>query len=255
MRIGRAAMLAATFAGLWGMAAGAAAAQTAAASAPMTIRLVRMVAADCRHDCPPIITLQGVVRTDSHRTLQAILGSLEGRRPIVLVNSPGGDVDAAMAMGRAIRAAGLDVAVGRPAATGGLALETATCSSACTLILAGGVRRLAAPTVRLGVHSMAQSETERVVERVYRRSGDNGREVVSERVVSQRTKPVDAPPEVANRGVAEHLAAMGIGKAFADLTLATPHDRIRVLTPQERLATGIVTQDFDLAAALGLEPR
>ncbi len=62
-------------------------------------------------------------------------------------------------------------------------------------------------------------------------------------------------PRSPNRGVPEHFAALGIGRGFTELTLATPHDRIRVLTPQERLATGIVTQDNDPGAILGFDLR
>ena len=235
---------------------GPAAAQTASLPAhkPMTIGVVRLAAQACAPDCPEAIALQGVVRTDSHRSLQMALDRLKDRRLPVVVNSPGGDVDAALAMGRAIRAAGLDVVVAQVPRDGAVAFGGAICSSACTLILAGGVRRFAAPDARIGVHSMRQSETERVVERIYRRNGE-GREVVSERVVSQKTKPLDVAPEVANRGVAEHLAALGIGRSFADLTLSTPHDRIRVLTREEKRGTGIVTQDTDLGRVLGLPPR
>ncbi len=222
---------------------------------PMTIAVVRLVGEGCAADCPEFIAAQGVVQTDSHRRFKTLLSSLKGRRLPVVINSPGGDVDAAMQIGRAIRDAGLDVAVGRTAAVEGrpgrtVVLDGTICSSACTLILAGGVRRYAPPQARLGVHQMAQSETERVIEREV--VADR---VVSERVISQRSRPLDAPPEVANRGVAEHLAALGILRGFTDLTLATPHDKIRVLTPAERLATGIVTQDADPGAILGFDVR
>jgi hypothetical protein len=218
---------------------------------PMTIGLVRPSGAACGAPCPAVIALQGVVRPDSHRRLKVLLDGLGARRPLVVVNSPGGNVDAALAMGRAIRAAGLDVAVARLAPQQPIAFDGAICSSACTLILAGGLARLAAPEARMGVHSMAQTETERVVERVYRRSGENGgREIVSERVISQRSRPLDAPPEVANRGVAEHFAALGLGPSLAAWTLATPPDRIRLLTREERRASGLVTQDEGLAEAL-----
>ena len=237
----------------------AAASPAAAQQPPMTIAVVRLVGDGCAAECPEFIAAQGVVQTDSHRRFRTVLNGLQGRRLPIVINSPGGDVDAAMQIGKAIREAGLSVAVGRTVAVEGKPGRTVVqdgtiCSSACTLILAGGVRRYAPQQARLGVHQMAQSETERVIERVYRRSPEQG-EVVSERVISQRSRALDAPPEVANKGVPEHLAALGIGKGFTDLTLATPHDKIRVLTPQERLATGIVTQDTDPGAILGFDLR
>ncbi len=247
--------------------------------APMTIALVRMALPGCDPYCPEFIAMQGVVQPDSDRKLRRLLDGLNGQRPPVVINSSGGNVDAAMAMGRAIRVRGLDVAVarvvpgsicqtadsaciaaqkGRPPVRA-LSFDQTICSSACTLVLAGGIRRIMMGNARIGVHSMEESETERVIERVYRRSGDQtgegGREIVSERVISQRSRPVDAPPEVANRGVPEHLASMGINRRFTELTLATPHSQIRVLSAKEMIETGIATHNAEPLKVLGFLPQ
>jgi hypothetical protein len=245
---------------------------------PMTIALVRMALPGCDPYCPEFITMQGVVQPDSDRKLRRLLDGFNGQRPPVVINSPGGNVDAAMAMGRAIRAKGLDVAVGRVAPGSicqagdaaciaaqkgkppvrSLSFDQTICSSACTLVLAGGTRRIIMGNARIGVHSMEESETERVIERVYRRSGDQaegGREIVSERVISQKSRPVDAPPEVANRGVPEHLASMGINRRFTEITLATPHSQIRVLSAKEMIETGIATHNAEPLKVLGFLPQ
>jgi hypothetical protein len=246
---------------------------------PMTIALVRMALPGCDPYCPEFISAQGVVQPDSDRKLRRLLDSLNGQRPPVVINSSGGNVDAAMAMGRAIRTLGLDVAVARvvPGAicqTGdsacvaeqkgkppmrSVSFDQTICSSACTLVLAGGIRRIIMGNARIGVHSMAESETERVIERVYRRSGDQvgegGREIISERVISQKSRTVDAPPEVANRGVPEHLASMGINRRFTEITLATPHSQIRVLSAKEMMDTGIATHNAEPLKVLGFLPQ
>lgn len=250
-------------------------AQQSSPQAPMVMGVVRLAVPGCDPQCPEFVSLQGVVQPGSDKRLQAVLDGVKDRKLPVIINSPGGNVDAALAMGRVIRAQGLDVAVARtsPAtvcATGDAACEGAQkgrpplrtlsfdqtmCSSACTLILAGGLRRIVMPAARIGVHQMVQSETERVIERTYGRSGGGEREIVSEKVLSQRTRNVDAPAEVANRGVPEHFASMGIGKAFTDLTLATPHSQIRVLSPREMLETGIATHSVEPLKVLGFQPR
>jgi hypothetical protein len=246
---------------------------------PMTIALVRMALPGCDPYCPEFIAMQGVVQPDSDRKLRRLLDGLNGLRPPVVINSAGGNVDAAMAMGRAIRTKGLDVAVGRVIPGSicqagdtvciaaqkskppmrGLSFDQTICSSACTLVLAGGNRRIIMGNARIGVHSMEESETERVIERVYRRSGDQtgegGREIVSERVISQKSRTVDAPPEVANRGVPEHLASMGIKRRFTDITLATPHSQIRVLSAKEMIETGIATHNAEPLKVLGFLPQ
>lgn len=63
-----------------------------------------------------------------------------GRR--LLLNSEGGDVATAMAIGRIVRKAQLETAIH----------EQNVCASACTLILAGGVWRYARNGARLGLH-------------------------------------------------------------------------------------------------------
>lgn len=67
-----------------------------------------------------------------------------GGKPLFLVflDSPGGNVQAAIAMGRLLRANAADVWVDREQ----------ICASACILVLAGGTDRWAVPEARLGIH-------------------------------------------------------------------------------------------------------
>jgi hypothetical protein len=102
---------------------------------------------------------------------------------------------------------------------------------------------------------MAASETERVVERVYANDPRTGaRRVVSEEVVSEKTQKLDQDPAFANRGVAKHFADMGVGRGITDLTLQTPPDQLRILTPAELLDTKIATHSADPLRTLGLTP-
>jgi hypothetical protein len=61
--------------------------------------------------------------------------------PLVGLDSPGGSVIAAMAVGQLIRHKNMAAGV----------LQRATCSSACVLILAGGVSRFVSPDGKIGI--------------------------------------------------------------------------------------------------------
>ena len=85
-----------------------------------------------------------------------ITGNQLRRGDTILLSSPGGNVDTALALGRTIRAHGFDTAVGRLAADGGIA--PSYCASACVFVYAGGVDRRDIVGSRLGVHRFTMSE-------------------------------------------------------------------------------------------------
>lgn len=66
-------------------------------------------------------------------------------------NSPGGDLGSGITLGQAIRKAGLDTAVGIPAA-GSVLTQPGMCASACTFAFLGGVVRTVDPKSQFGVH-------------------------------------------------------------------------------------------------------
>ena len=69
---------------------------------------------------------------------------------VVLLSSPGGDLNQAIIMGEIIRARGLATAVGTADATG--EVRPAYCASACVLVFAGGKPRFGVKGSMLGVH-------------------------------------------------------------------------------------------------------
>lgn len=74
---------------------------------------------------------------------------------VVVLSSPGGDVDQAIIMGEIIRARQLVTAVGTVDATG--RIQPAYCASACVLVFAGGSTRVLVAGARLGVHRFTSS--------------------------------------------------------------------------------------------------
>ena len=130
------------------------------AAAPMRFVKVRSDDVACRPNCPEFISAEGKIVTGSADALERTLNAVGGRRLPIVINSAGGAVDDAMAMGRLIRAKRLAVVVAHttlaPCPHGaktcgeakGLAdSRGAYCASACTLALAGGVERYVGPTI------------------------------------------------------------------------------------------------------------
>lgn len=144
----------------------------------MRFVVVRSSQGGCEPTCPEWISAEGVIGPKTPALLKATLKTLGGRKlPLVLASS-GGDMAAAMAIGRLIRKNRLSVAVGTTIFVGckrdeenctanegkgadylGGALPVATCADACTLVLASGNRRLSGvdATVR-GVPITAANE-------------------------------------------------------------------------------------------------
>ena len=141
------------------------------------MRFVRVTSADpaCKPNCPEWLSAEGRIEPGTAKAFADAIANLKGRRLPILIHSPGGSVADAGAMGELIRARGLAVAVARtlitncpeaspkcPDGPGTAITGGATCASACVLVLAGGIERLAAPSARIGVHQTTTlvSETE-----------------------------------------------------------------------------------------------
>jgi hypothetical protein len=77
---------------------------------------------------------------------------------IVLMSSPGGDLEQAVIMGEVIRAHGLVTAVGVVDAAG--KVKPSHCASACVFVYAGGTIRFGVPGSQLGVHRFVSNAAE-----------------------------------------------------------------------------------------------
>src|SRR5689334_1016355 len=70
---------------------------------PMNFALVQD--GDCQQSCIQWISAEGTIMRDTPRLFERFLKRLEGRKLPVVVQSYGGDVDAALVIGRMIRRA------------------------------------------------------------------------------------------------------------------------------------------------------
>lgn len=128
----------------------------------MTVTLVRDARAGCEPVCAEMIALTGAIRPDTPKRVAKLLTQAGKRRLPVVIDSTGGDADAAMEIGRMIAKRKLDVIVGSvaydacPGGTGpcdaakakGVMRGTVSrsaqgCRGACVLVLAAGALRTA----------------------------------------------------------------------------------------------------------------
>lgn len=126
---------------------------------------------------------------------------------VVTFNSNGGNVHAAMAFGRTIRALGLET----------VQLRAAECASACALAFVGGARRTAEPG-SIGVHQSSFP-------------GDaalDGHEAV-------------AAVQAMTAEIMTYLIEMGVDPKLLQLSLSIPSSDIRYLTAGEMMQFGVTT--------------
>jgi hypothetical protein len=127
----------------------------------------------------------------------------------VVLNSPGGSVSDAMAMGRLIRERkfATEVEAGK------------YCASSCPLMFAGGVERRAGNKAAIGVHQVAVSATPAL--------GPPRDEMSIAQNISARCQ--------------RYLGDMGINLQVWVHAMETPHDRLFVFKPDELKSLNIVT--------------
>jgi hypothetical protein len=129
---------------------------------------------------------------------------------VVLLASPGGDLNQATIMGEIIRSRALATAVGDADASG--RVKPAYCASACVLVYAGGKTRFGVLGSALGVHRFVT------------------------------TRPVNDPVAEAQRisgAVLGYMTKMGVSSSIVEAMSETRE--IRWLSPKQALAMNLVT--------------
>ncbi|HEY7299942.1 MAG TPA: hypothetical protein VH684_18705 [Xanthobacteraceae bacterium] len=131
---------------------------------------------ECGQFCRRWISAAGIVSESTARDFEAFAKESDVRGATLVLDSEGGSVLAALALGRAIRRFDMTTAVGKtiplPSADGGAARATlspkAQCESMCAFILLGGARRYVPPEARVLVHQIwLGSKSKRALESSY----------------------------------------------------------------------------------------
>lgn len=244
----------------------ASAADTARDLGPtMRFVIVRSNATGCEPICPEWISAQGSIEAGTPTLFKRMLKTLNGRKLPIVVDSPGGNVEAALTLGRLIRKNKLDIAVGKTWFDGCLPdakdctsndgrgaryfgepyASGAMCNSACPLMFAGGVRRVVGEEAYLGVHQITTTyvRTKLQYRTTYRIVGGK-KKVLNTKIVSRKNagsyKTYEMSKAVEKR-LAAYLNGMGVEMGVLETMKNTPVSAIHQLEVQNMLRMKMVT--------------
>ncbi len=228
-------------------------ANTLYTAAPLTFYVARGTPDICGPGCSEWIVAEGRFGEGSADKFRAMLARLGKQKLPVFFNSLGGLGNEAIAIGRLMRAKGLESALGRtiPADCGGkeaektkecidlkksgkkleadLLVSEGLCASACVYAVLGGKTRVLAPGAHLGIHAgKVASLNTKQLKQVQKFSPRQLKED------SQRRKDK----------LRAYVREMGIDTALVDVSEAVPNEDLRYLTRAEIVKFGIDRRSF-----------
>lgn len=252
----------------------------------MKVMLVTSAAEGCQPDCPEWIAAQGMIDSDTLPQFKKVLRAIGSKKVPILIDSGGGVVDDSLAIGRLIRAKGLDIVVskttflkcedGAPGCKGGKShgqlaggpvigtpvARLAKCASSCAFILAAGQERIVGPTAFVGVHQVKTLRTTAQIQQKFRIEKqtvwgiptETRRILISEKLVNQRTTEAKTP-DSAYAKIAKYFEEMGVHEQIMPILKSTPNSSIHWLTRSELKTTAMATDGEGQAAGGGERPR
>ncbi|WP_416064324.1 hypothetical protein ACK9YZ_14875 [Rhizobium sp. ZK1] len=219
----------------------------------------------CNQPCPEWISAEGRITSDTPAQMRKILKKIGNRKLPVVFRSEGGDVNAAYAMGRMIRKAGLETAVGgtrlegcppedlrcaaaiarNGASAGSTYSYGAYCVSACPLALAGGTTRASSQWAYIGVHQITTIYNKmRVSYRIEYKMVNGKRQEVSRKEVGRKVTGQSSSTKLGKKATATlkaYLKEMGVSGDIVDLMMRATPDSMMMVAPTEALRTGLIT--------------
>ena len=230
---------------------------------PMRFVVVRSNATGCEPNCPEWISAEGAIAAGTPAQLKRTLKTLGRRKLPIIVNSPGGNVDAALQLGRIIRKNKLDIAIGKTEFSGcwpgmtdcrandgkgaayfGIASDGgAMCNSACPLMFAGGVRRVAGGWAYLGVHQITTTyfPATRHYRTTYRVKRGKKYRITTETITQGESYKTYEMSKAFARKISAYLREMGVGQGVLDTMKATPASDIRQISLHDMLTMKLAT--------------
>lgn len=235
---------------------------------PMEFVLVHGDAGYCGSNgvCADWIAAEGQITADTPKRLQKILKTVGKKKLPIIVRSPGGDVASAMEMGLLIRKKGLSVAVGGSrlsgcsftdpfctanrakdgSASGEVYSSGAVCFSACPLLLAGGVRRIASPFALIGVHQITTTyREERVRYRTEYEMVNGRKKILSQKEIGRKVVGQHDTTKLGKKQKAvliAYLDKMGIDDAIFDMMMSATPSSIRLIKGEEAIQIKMTTE-------------
>jgi TPR repeat protein len=216
----------------------------------------------CEPDCPEWISAEGRITAATVGQFKRAIKAMGDKRLPIIIQSPGGDVQAALAIGRLIRAKKLDVAIGRTAFEGclpgqkncpprkgtyrGSVYSTyAVCASACPLILAAGEERLVGRLAAAAVHQVKTVHSKTLVTYEVKYQMVNGRKVIlSKKTVARKnlTNETVKLTKSQEQTLEAYFKEMGVDTALIPIMTATPYETVHKLSAQELDGLHVVTK-------------
>jgi hypothetical protein len=228
----------------------------------------------CTTDCAPWISAEGEITPRTPARLKKLLSTLGDQKPAILFYSRGGDIDASYAIGRMIRKKGLTSGIGGTRLTGcperdlrckeGIASEGVSsgsayaegtfCVSACPLALSGGVARLSADPLSIGVHQITTTTT--TVHTTYQIEYKtiNGKKRAVSRHETGHSSRTTTTTKLSKRIRSEleaYLKEMQVDRALIALMLSTKPDDMYYLSFEEAMHLGVITDVLGLGETPG----
>ncbi|WP_085778951.1 hypothetical protein [Rhizobium sp. NXC14] len=219
----------------------------------------------CIEDCPEWISAEGRITADTPAQLRRVLKKIGDRKLPVVFQSEGGEVDAAYAMGRMIRKAGLETAIGgtrlkdcpeddaRCAAAiakdgssvGVTYSDGAYCFSACPLAFAGGISRVSSQWAFIGVHQITTVYNRvRISYRIEYKIVNGKKTEISRKEVGRKAVGQSSSTKLGKKATAAlttYLKEMGVSGDLIALMMSTAPDRITIIPPADALRMGLNT--------------
>ncbi len=129
-------------------------------SAPMQFTL-RQDAASCITSCKVWVSATGMIRAETARDFEIFAAKNNLRGSTIVLNSEGGSVHGAIALGRVIRKLNMTTTVGRTVDLKGASdpriasiVPRADCESMCAFVLLAGAKRIVPAEARVRVHQI-----------------------------------------------------------------------------------------------------
>jgi len=200
----------------------------------------------CAAKCETWISASGAITADSARDFKLFAQSNDLSNAVMVLDSDGGSVLGAIALGREIRRLALTTTVGRTVDIGPASEHNALratlsprgdCESMCAFVLLGGVQRIVPPEARVMVHQIWLGD---------RREDPTASNYSAEDLV------------LVQRDIgrlAQYTAEMGASIDLLDLALRIPPwEPMHALTRDELRRTKLATDDASASPAVAAAP-
>lgn len=240
---------------------------------PMQVTLVRLSTAACEPHCPQWIAAEGRIEQTTPMQFKKLFAKLGKRKLPLVIHSGGGSVEPALAIGRLLRARGMEIAVGRTqalpcdASDAACRKETASgivrailpstmawCGSACAFLLAGGTERHVGRQAQVGVHQITTLATKVKIIRQVRTQTQTVLGVpvsTKTQVLSEKRIPLGTfntpTKDSAYENVRLYFRELGIDESIMARIKSTPGNKVHWLTRPELVGTRLATTSLTAA--------